>query len=274
MDITDFFAHKRFNVGKRVEVMPRTRTRYVENASQSYGVPLVPEKVLFILDDTLLGSGRDGCVIAIMGIAFNGMFQQPIYFPFDKIEKIQVIGRAVVVNQDAYMQEFSVVGEQDLQAVFLAVKEWLDYRDSRKVDYEEYAGRMYYIQEGFRSRFVPMIKELMNRGQGGTHFDDFMELVDESIQDIERLQTLVAKQALQLDDVDYIDGLCDVIGGFEISCDEDDAGFDEALLQLKRHDAALGQLIKHMLKGVIKGAQNREEEDRKRDRYRDYFGLV
>ena len=130
MDITDFFAHKRFNVGKRVEVMPRTRTRYVENASQSYGVPLVPEKVLFILDDTLLGSGRDGCVIAIMGIAFKGMFQQPIYFPFDKIEKIQVIGRAVVVNQDAYMQEFSVVGEQDLQAVFLAVKEWLDYRQA------------------------------------------------------------------------------------------------------------------------------------------------
>lgn len=277
MEIKDFFAQKRLQVGKRVECLPQVATKYVMNASQSYGVNFDPDKILFILDDTLLGSGRDGCVIAVTGIAFKAMFQQPWYIPFDKIEKIQVIGRAVVVNQNDYAQEFSVVEPQDLHTVFQAVQEWLQYRDSRKVDYAEYGQRVAYIQDGFRSRFVPMIKEVMRQRQADARIDEFMEMVDECIQDIERLQSLVDTQSLKLDDVNYIDGLCEVIAAYAAVCDDDDdgeVGFDGDLLEIKRYDGALGQLIKNMLNGIIVGAQDQLDKDRKSDRYRKYFGFM
>ena len=157
MDIRDFFAQKSFSFSKRVDFMPRTRTRYVENASQSYGTVFDPQKILFILDDTMMGSGRDGCVIVVTGIAFKEMFQKPVYIPFDKIKRVQVAGGVVLINSSAHAQKFHLIDEADLRAVFAAIQEWIDFRDSQTVDYADYAQKMAYVKVAFKGSVMPLV---------------------------------------------------------------------------------------------------------------------
>lgn len=272
MDIRDFFAQKSFSFGKRVEFMPRTRTRYVENSSQSYGVGFDPQKILFILDDTMMGSGRDGCVIAVTGIAFKEMFQKPVYIPFDQIKRVQVTGRAVLVNASTHTQEFHLVDQADVHTVFAAVQEWISYRDSQTVDYADYAQKMVYVKAAFKGTVMPLIKEELRKrldDEEGTA--EVVEEIHACIDDIERLEGLIGKKALALTDTNYIDGLVAVLSAFGAFTDDKQLRFDHKLLEIKNHDQGLGQFTKNVLKVVVLAIQESMMEDKRMDRLKDYL---
>lgn len=272
MDIQDFFADKRFMLGRRVEFMPQTRTRFVENVSQSYGFQLDPEQIIFIVDDTVMGSGRDGCVVVVSGIGFKKMFQKPIYISFDKIQEIQVVGKAVVINRNSYAQEFTMVDATDLQTVFHAVQEWLDYRDSLQVDYDEYAQKMADVKHKFKTIVLPIVKDAMS-----DHLDDqegvnqTVDDISECIDDIERLEQLIDEEALGAKDIAHIDGLLAMFAEFKAFAHDDQRRFNKRLLEIRHYDGSLGAFSKNMLKAVVTGLQHISERDRKLDRLNDYF---
>ena len=272
MDISDFLAKKSFRLSKRVEYRPRTRTRYVENASQSYGVSFDPEKLLFIVDDTVLGSGRDGCIVAVAGIAFKAIFQQPRYFSFSQIKKVQVVGRTVKINGNTYAQEFNMVDSADVRAVFEAVQEWIDYRDSQTVDYVEYAKKMTFVKERFKGGIMTLVKEGMRANPDDKEgISQMVEDIDECIEDIERLDALIEGESLGFNDVNYINGLFAVMSAMEVFAGDEQLRFDEKLLEIKTYDKSLGQFTKNMLKPFVLAAKELSEQDRKLDRLKDYF---
>lgn len=272
MDIEDFFADKHFMLGKRVEFMPQTRTRFVENASQSYGVPLEPQQILFIVDDTVMGSGRDGCVIVVSGIGFKKMFQKPTYISFDKIQEIQVVGKAVVINPTGYSQEFHLVDETDLRTVFTALQAWLDCRDSQQVDYAEYAHKMADVKHQFKTIILSMVKDAMS-----DHLDDregvtqTVDDINECIDDIERLERLIDEEALGAKDIAHIDGLLAMFAALKAFADDDQLRFDKRLLEIRHYDGSLGAFTKNIIKALVTSMQHVSERDRKLDRLDDYF---
>lgn len=248
MDLKEFAKSKKLTSTRRVEFNPQGETKYVANASESYGIKFNPEKIVFIIDDTVFGSGKDGCVVGETGIAFKAMMQNPVYFKFDKISGIELIGRRIILNDGAYTYDFSIAEEFGVARVFGCLREWLSYRSDRKIDLDEYAEKLEAIKGLLKSDIIPLVMGMVE-DEGQQEQEQMMEAIGSCIDDVEELENLISREELVFSQVQYIDSLIELITAMRKFSDTGD--FDVELLQAKAYDRYFGEFLKGFLKPMV-----------------------
>lgn len=248
MDIKSFFLNKNLNLSSRVELVMGRKTKYLVNASESYGVELCPNKTVLIMDDTVFGSGKDGCVISGLGIAFKKIFERPVCFSFDKIKKISIFNKKIIINEGYYIYEFDIVDQKDINTVFSLLQEWIKIKESyvHYDDMQEYGDKIEFIKRFFKSDIIPILESYLDDCPEDE--EKIAEGVCECIDDIKNLEELFEKNQINFKEAIYIDNMIDLLSKIDELFDGD---FDEKLLEKNIYDRAFGGFIKSFLKPLV-----------------------
>lgn len=247
MDIKQFFQSKNINSFDRMELFPRGRTKYIVNASESYGVNIDPEKVVFIIDDTLFGSGKDGCIVTFHGIAFKPLLQKQTYFSFDNLSNIEVMGSKVIINDGEYSYDFSMIDESDVASIFECLIQWLDYQSEMDFDLNEYQEKVAFIKSIFKSEIMPLILAMVE--ESGVDEEEMEGGMCECIDDIKDLEAKILNNDLNSNDAIYIDNLIEIIEAMNDMAESGD--FDVDLLKSHPLDRDFGKFLKAFLEPII-----------------------
>lgn len=250
MDIKKYFNEKNITHSDRVQFLNEKKTRYYVNASKSYGIKFSIKKILFILDDTVFGSGEYGCVIGTTGIAFNKMFQKATYVSFEKIKKISVYNKNVIINNGDYTYTFNVMNESDIEIVFNSIQEWLELRDNFKIDHMEYIEKVYTIDDYFKLIIIPEIKKAIE--EKVENYEVTAEVTSDAIEDIEKLKNTVNNKETTFNEANYIDNLYEIFTSFEKTFKRSSIDFNEELLEVKTYDRDFGKFIKPLMRNIVK----------------------
>jgi len=99
----------------------------MSNAVESFGFSVDPKEVVVLIDNTMFGSGKDGCLICNDRIIFREAFEDAVSYSFTDIEKIQADDNKIFVNGKKVMS-FSMPDKKDIQVGFGLLNEWLSRR--------------------------------------------------------------------------------------------------------------------------------------------------
>lgn len=289
MDIKDFLKSKKLHLSARVEFLAERTTRYLVNASVSYGVQLDPNSILFIMDDTVFGSGKDGCIIFTEGIAFKGMLQSPIYFSFDKINNIRTSEKTIIINEDIHVHKFIILEDHDIETVFGAIQEWLEIKNNVTINLKEYGHKIQSIKEHLRSLIIPLIKNMVETGTSKTgisktEISKIQEMMTTEIyvciEDITKLEESINQSTIKLSEALYIDNLIKLLDAFDNALNDDTDGFDhrinfvnnfnETMLKIDSYNRASGKFLNDLFRTAIaefKSQLTRENMRRRIDNF-------
>jgi hypothetical protein len=250
MDLKTFLKSKKLCFSKRVEFNPRGLTRYITNASESYGIELDPEKIVFILDDTVFGSGNDGCIVAVTGIMFKSIFQRPVSFSLDKISDLEVIGRKVIINGGKFSHDFSIIEEADISVVFDSVRQWLNYRDEFNLDADEYSEKLKLVKDFLKSLIIPLAMAMIEKMKDESKQEEMNEHIENCIDDIKDLEHLISNGNTTFFHAQYIDDLIELLTATNAFFTEGKE-FNKDILKSKAYDRVFGHFLKGFLNGFL-----------------------
>ena len=141
-------------------------------------------------------------MVATTGIAFKSMLQRPVYFQFEKISNLEVIGRKVTINNGAFAYNFAIVDESDLAQVFETIQNWLSYKSNFKIDVNEYLEKIYTLKSFLREKIIPMIMEAVEKSE--LEQEEATEKVGACIDDINEIEQLTLRKRLNYNHAQYI----------------------------------------------------------------------
>lgn len=124
MEFLDFFSQERYSGASRIYLAPNIPKKLLNNALDSYGLDVDPTDILALIDDTMLGSGKDGCLIGRSDIAFKEAFSDPIAFTVAQMKALEINGSKVLIDGKK-VSAFTLPDKADLQQFFALFGKWL-----------------------------------------------------------------------------------------------------------------------------------------------------
>lgn len=136
--LLDFFKANDFASADRIHVKPDIPAKILSNALTAYALEFDEVDVIAIVDNTMLRSGKDGCLICADRLVFRPAFSDAVHVAYDKIRKVQIEKRRVYVNgREAY--KFELPEEKGLDRVFMLLAQWLQQNADTGVSQAEAA---------------------------------------------------------------------------------------------------------------------------------------
>lgn len=127
--LKDFFVANSFANCSKVYVGNNIPPKLVSNAIGSFGFSVSPQEISVLLDDTLFGSGKDGCLVCEERILFKEAFSDAIEYSYDEINLLQIDGSEVFIN-GRKVHKFTMPEKKDLKFCFEVLNKWLALKKS------------------------------------------------------------------------------------------------------------------------------------------------
>ena len=124
MSLLAFLQAKKYSGSGRVHVAPNIPKKQLSNALAAYKLTLDPSDVLVLIDDTMFGSGKDGCLIARDCLAIREAFSDAVTYSYDEVQSLELEGSKLFVNKRKTMS-FNMPDKAELSQCFALVLEWL-----------------------------------------------------------------------------------------------------------------------------------------------------
>lgn len=124
MLLQDFYKQKKAMDSSRVHFAPNISAKKISNALHTFHQHGKSSDTVVLIDDTLMGSGKDGCLVLSDSIVFRESFSDPIEFRFSEIKKISVQGKSVYIDGEKAFK-FTMPEEHDLKFTFDTLSVWL-----------------------------------------------------------------------------------------------------------------------------------------------------
>ena len=93
-------------------------------ARGSYGDGLKPDDVVLLVDDTVFGSAKDGMLVTRTEVRVKEMFQEPVRFPFTRIQKIHSGGNRLNINGQQVLK-FTMPDTGEMACVMAGLNDFL-----------------------------------------------------------------------------------------------------------------------------------------------------
>ncbi|WP_439840181.1 hypothetical protein [Aeromonas veronii] len=123
MKLVDFLHSKSFFDCSRIHLAPNIPPQKINNAANTFNLKFPAHEVAVLIDDTMLGSGKDGVLICKTGIVVREAFSDPTFYPFTALTSIRVEGTKLYLNQKKVIS-FSMPEKKEIQRLFLLASEW------------------------------------------------------------------------------------------------------------------------------------------------------
>lgn len=169
MSLRQFFQDKGFDSRGRIYLSP-IPPKLLNNASEAYELAIDPKEVIVLVDNTMFGSGKDGCLIGEKSIVFREPFESPVEYALERIEKIHSKDGAVFIN-GRKVYKFAMPDNGHLVLTFQMLGEWLASRaaisqDNSQLQHELTASEFSYAARGEHSESLhAFVSETIRRNK-------------------------------------------------------------------------------------------------------------
>lgn len=123
MSLLDFLNAKQYVGAAKIYVAPNIPKKLLSNALTSYGLRVDPAEIVILIDDTVFGSGKDGCLIGLKHLGIKEIFTDSVAYAFDEIEVIEVKGSKLFLDDEKVIS-FNVPDKKDIKECFDLIGEW------------------------------------------------------------------------------------------------------------------------------------------------------
>lgn len=124
MSLLEFLQAQKYSSSGRVHVAPNIPKKLLSNALSAYGLSVDPSEVVVLIDDTMLASGKDGCLIAQKSLAVRESFSDAMIYAYDEVDALELKGKKLFLNKRQAIT-FHMPDEDDLYDCFSLLEEWL-----------------------------------------------------------------------------------------------------------------------------------------------------
>ncbi|MEC4167344.1 hypothetical protein VSQ82_08825 [Pseudomonas sp. MS-1(2024)] len=129
MSLLDFLNAKQYVGAAKIYVAPNIPKKLLSNALTSYGLTVDPAEIVILIDDTVFGSGKDGCLIGLKHLGIKEIFTDSVAYAFDEIDMIEVKGNKLFLDDEKVIS-FNVPDKKDIKECFELIDEWLSTNSS------------------------------------------------------------------------------------------------------------------------------------------------
>jgi len=127
MSLKELFVANSFANCSKIYVGNNIPPKLVSNAIGSFGFSVSPQEIAVLLDDTLFGSGKDGCLVCEGRILFKEAFSDAIEYSYDDINLLQIDGSEVFIN-GRKVHKFTMPEKKDLKFCFEVLNKWISLK--------------------------------------------------------------------------------------------------------------------------------------------------
>ena len=127
MSLLAFLQAKKYSSSGRVHVAPNIPKKLLSNALAAYDLTLDPSDVVVLIDDTMFGSGKDGCLIGQQYLAIRESFSDAMVYAYDEVDALELKGKKLFLNKRQAIA-FNMPDKDDLHDCFSLLQEWLRTR--------------------------------------------------------------------------------------------------------------------------------------------------
>ncbi len=256
MIIEEFFKAKKIPSSKRVQLLDRILDSTLQGASKGYKINLDKRKIVCIIDNTVFGSGADGCVIFFNGIGLREAFQPPKFIKFDDISEMNLEGKNLTIKAGSYYKyQFHMPEAHELAPVFDALVEWLSNRATTAPisDKEliEARKKLSASEEAFR-----LLVRLSMRYIEQEHESLMLEGISSCVDEIQSLRDRIDNQSITKDELTSIKRISAILeAGSAVFDDPLNKKFDRSLLVKTRVDGPLFEYLAGFMPPVMQAIE-------------------
>ncbi|WP_017736624.1 hypothetical protein [Pseudomonas sp. CBZ-4] len=124
MSLLAFLQAKKYSSSGRVHVAPNIPKKLLSNALAAYDLTLDPSDVVVLIDDTMFGSGKDGCLIGHDCLAIRETFSDAVSYAYSEVQSLEIQGSKLFLNKRQAIA-FNMPDKADLNQCFSLVLEWM-----------------------------------------------------------------------------------------------------------------------------------------------------
>ena len=99
MSLLAFLQAKKYSSSGRVHVAPNIPKKLLSNALAAYDLTLDPSDVVVLIDDTMFGSGKDGCLIGHDCLAIRETFSDAVSYAYSEVQSLEIQGSKLFLNK-------------------------------------------------------------------------------------------------------------------------------------------------------------------------------
>lgn len=130
----------------KIFVAPNIPEKKFVNALESYGYVSISKynfvakhnNTLLLIDDTLLGGSKEGCMLNIFGVYTKAFMQDPKFVPYKNISNVHVIKKKLLINGNEIL-EFGFQSEKAIQIICEIIKDLTKYAIEHEDEYKKIA---------------------------------------------------------------------------------------------------------------------------------------
>ncbi|WP_285960922.1 hypothetical protein [Pseudomonas tohonis] len=124
MSLVEFYRQKNFSSCSRIHMAPAIPPKLLSNAIEAFKFKGDPREIVALIDNTMFGSGKDGCLICSDRLLLREPFAEPTEYLFIEIKLVQSRDQRALVNGRDVLK-FNMPDKRDLTACFEVLAEWL-----------------------------------------------------------------------------------------------------------------------------------------------------
>lgn len=123
MMLAEYLHSRNFFDCNRIHISPNIPLKKINNALDTFKLNFPAEDIVVMLDNTMMGSGKDGVLICRQGIVVRDAFDDPRFYPFSALNSIAVEGTKLYLNHKKVIS-FSMPDKKDVQRLFSLLSDW------------------------------------------------------------------------------------------------------------------------------------------------------
>lgn len=172
---------------KRMSIAPQIEEKKLNNAIKSFGYHGSPSSVVAILDNTLLGSGKDGLFFTGEQVVYRRSFSDPIAIAYNSIANVEYLERLAGSNGDKLEKSISLTMHDGLQVSISSLVD-CDYKKLAEIlsvvanDYDEYKEEKQLVSinemtEGLKVTYLKSVINMAYANDGLIDDKEFAEIL-------------------------------------------------------------------------------------------------
>lgn len=123
MALAEYLRSRNFFDCNRIHISPNIPLKKINNALDTFKLNFPAEEIIVMLDNTMMGSGKDGVLICNQGIVVRDSFDDPRFYPFSALNNIAIEGTKLYLNHKK-MISFSMPDKKEVQRLFSLLSDW------------------------------------------------------------------------------------------------------------------------------------------------------
>lgn len=131
MSLLEFIQAKKYSSSGRVYVAPNIPKKLLSDALSVYGLTVAPCEVVVLIDDTIFGSGKEGCLIGKEFLALRESFSDAVSYSYDEVDALELKGSKLFLNKRQAI-DLKMPDKVDLHVCFSLLQEWLRTRGAEQ----------------------------------------------------------------------------------------------------------------------------------------------